>query len=149
MDNIKTINDEMAVADCQLSPEQIQKAAAAGFKSILNLRSPQEEGYLANEAEQAEAAGLEYANIPVKPNALDDNLADEVLAKIDRLPKPILSHCKSGLRSGLFALMHDATRNDLSVEMALEKGENLGIPVETNPKMQAFLEDYISNHSAD
>lgn len=148
MDNLKTINDEMAVADCQLSPEQIQKAAEAGFKSILNLRDSQEEGYLADEAEQVEAVGLKYANIPIKPNALNDDLVDEVLAKIDRLPKPILSHCKSGLRSGLFALIHDATRHDLSVEAALEKGENLGINVETNPKMQAFLENYISNHSA-
>lgn len=148
MDNLKTINNEMAVADCQLSPEQIQKAAEAGFKSILNLRDSQEEGYLADEAEQVEAVGLKYANIPIKPNALNDDLVDEVLAKIDRLPKPILSHCKSGLRSGIFALIYDATRHDLSVEAALEKGENLGINVETNPKMQAFFENYISNYSA-
>jgi len=55
---------------------------------------------------------------------------------------------KSGLRSGLFALMHDATRHNLSVETALEKGESLGINLETKPKMQAFFEDYISNHTA-
>ena len=75
MDKVKKINNNLAVATEQLSAEQLQQAAKEGYKSILNLRSashavglsPQEEGFLADEHEQAEAAGLNYVNIPVSP----------------------------------------------------------------------------------
>ena len=63
MENVKKINNNLAVATEQLSAEQLQQAAKEGYKSILNLRSPQEEGFLADEQEQAETAGLNYPNL--------------------------------------------------------------------------------------
>ncbi len=108
MENLKTINGQLSIATNQVTPTQLQEAAQAGFKSVLNFRSPQEEGFLSDEEKQAEAAGLEYVNIPVKANGITDELAEKIIEQIDQLPKPILLHCKSGLRSGAMALMYIA-----------------------------------------
>ena len=93
MENVKQINDELSVAG-QVTPEQLQQAASEGFKSVLNLRSPDEQGFLQDEQHQAEAAGLQYANIPVKPNEMTDELTTQVLEQIDRLPKPALKYLR-------------------------------------------------------
>ena len=47
----------------QPTPEELKQAAQEGFKSVLNLRSPDEPGFLSDEQQQAQAAGLQYANI--------------------------------------------------------------------------------------
>ncbi|MCM1983762.1 beta-lactamase hydrolase domain-containing protein [Lyngbya confervoides] len=94
MNHIKQITADIAVADGQLSPAQIQQAAQTGFQSILNLRSPQAAGTLPHEQVQVEQAGLTYAHIPVTLSDLSDRLTDLVLNKLDELPKPVLTHCK-------------------------------------------------------
>lgn len=48
MENVKKINNELTVAG-QITPEQLQQAVEEGFKSVLNLRSPDEEGFLVDE----------------------------------------------------------------------------------------------------
>ena len=53
MKEIVKINDELTVATSQVSPEQLQQAAGEGFKSVFNLRSPDEEGFLQDEQQQA------------------------------------------------------------------------------------------------
>ena len=67
MENVKKISDELTVSG-QLTPEQLQQAAQSGFKSVLNLRSTDEQGFLTSEQQLVESAGLQYKNIPVKPN---------------------------------------------------------------------------------
>ena len=39
------------------------------------------------------------------------------------MPKPLLAHCKSGLRSGAFSLVYLATKEGMSAEEAMEKGK--------------------------
>jgi uncharacterized protein (TIGR01244 family) len=147
MENVIKINEELAVADCQLSPEQIEAAAEEGYQSILNLRSPQEEGYLPDEAEQADKAGLAYANIPVSPKNMSDELAHEVLSNIENLPKPLLSHCNSGMRSGAMAFMYIALKEGMSAEEAMEQAREMGFNCEQSPQMKDFFEQYIEEHS--
>ena len=65
MEIIRKINDELTIAG-QVTLEQLQQVAQEGFKSVLNLRSPDEEGFLSNEQQQVEELGLYYLNIPVK-----------------------------------------------------------------------------------
>jgi uncharacterized protein (TIGR01244 family) len=147
MENIKTIDDQIAVAMGQVTPEQLQQAAQEGFKSVLNLRSPQEEGFLSDEQQQTEAAGLKYINIPVKPDAMTDELADRVLHQIERLPKPALIHCKSGMRSGAMALMYVATQQGISADRAMAMGKQNGFDCDAQPQMKKFFEKYVSEHT--
>ena len=127
---------------------RIRKAAIAkeGYKLILNLRSPQEEGFLENEQEQAEAAGLNYVNIPVKLDNMSEELADKVLQQIDSLPKPLLTHCKAGLRSGAFSLMYIVTKEGMSADAAMDKGKAMGFDCDKSPQMKEFFKQYIAEH---
>ncbi|MEQ8465372.1 beta-lactamase hydrolase domain-containing protein [Coleofasciculus sp. E1-EBD-02] len=148
MENAKKINDTLTVATNQVTPEQLQQAAQEGVKSVLNLRSPSEEGFASDEQQQAEAAGLQYVNIPVKPDALTEELASQVLQQIEELPKPAVIHCKSGLRSGMMALMYVATREGMTAEQAMDKGKSMGFDCEKSPQMKDFFKNYISQHSS-
>lgn len=147
MDNVKYLSDYIAIATNQPESTSFQQAAQAEFKSVLNLRSPQEEGALPDEQANVEQAGLVYAQIPVKPSEMSDELTDRVMQTLDELPKPVLTHCKSGMRSGAMALMYQATRNNMSAEMALQKGKEKGFDHDAHPQMKQFLIHYIDSHT--
>ncbi|MGG6294159.1 beta-lactamase hydrolase domain-containing protein [Leptolyngbya sp. AN02str] len=146
MEGTQPITEQMTVAMGQPTTEQLQQGAHQGIQSVLNLRSPQEDGFWHGEPAQAQATGLEYANIPVSPDRITEELADQVLQSIDQLPKPVLIHCKSGLRSGAIALMHVATRQGLSAEQAMEMGQQHGFNCDASPRMKQFFQHYIKQH---
>lgn len=147
MENVKKINEDLAVAMDQVTPEQLQQASQEGFQSVLNLRAPDEEGFLSDEQQQAEAAGMQYVNIPVKPNEMSDEIADRVLQQIDQLPKPTLTHCKSGMRSGAMTLMYVATRQGMNADEAIAKGKKMGFDCDAYPQMKQFFKHYVSTHT--
>ena len=126
MEAIKKINDELTIAG-QVTPEQLLQVAQEGFKSVLNLRSPDEEGFLSNEQQQAEALGLYYVNIPVKFEAINDEIAALVLMQTNKLPKPTLVHCDSAMRAAAIVLMHIATRQGATLKQAFKQAEQLGL----------------------
>jgi uncharacterized protein (TIGR01244 family) len=126
MNTIRKINDDLAIAE-QITPEQLQQILQGGFKSVLNLRSPDEEGFLINEQQQAETLGLYYINIPIKVEAINDEVAAQVLKQIDEVPKPALVHCNNAMRSAAIALMHIATQQGVSLSQAFNQAEQLGL----------------------
>lgn len=142
----KKINDEITIAG-QITPEQLQQAAQEGYKSVFNLRSPEEQGFLPDEQQQAEFTGLQYKHIPVKPNAMTEELTTQVLAEIDQLPKPVLIHCASAMRAGAMALMHLATREGMTPEQVFAKAASVGFDCSANPQIKQFVEQYISQSS--
>ena len=140
MDNAKKVSSELSAAG-QPTPEELQQAAAEGFKSVVNLRSPDEAGFLPDEKQQAEAAGLEYVNVPLKSTEAGDGLTAKVLEELSGLPTPILFHCGVGGRAGALALIAFATQEDLSREQVLKKAEELGLNTD-QPHLKQFLESY-------
>jgi uncharacterized protein (TIGR01244 family) len=137
MANIKKVSDNLSIAG-QVSPEELQQAANEGFKSVLNLRFPDEAGFLTDEQQQVEAAGLEYANIPVKPSEANSELTQKAVQEIDNLPKPILVHCAGGARAGGIALIAEAINQGLTYEQIIQKAQALGINLE-QPHLKQFL----------
>lgn len=146
MENVKKINNELTVTG-QVTPEQLQQASDEGFKSVLNLRSPDEKGYWSDEEQQAQALGLDYVNIPVKVDTLSEEQTTEILKQIDELPKPALIHCGTAMRAGAMALMNVATRQGMTPEQAFQKAGEIGFDCSSNPKMKQFFEQYVSKHS--
>lgn len=142
----KKINDDMTVTG-QITPEGLKQAAHEGFKSVLNLRAPGEEGFLADEDRQAQAAGLAYVNIPVKKEEISDELTSRVLKEIDGLPKPVLVHCASGMRAGAMAFMHLATREGMTAEEAMGKAQAVGFDCSSEPQLKQFFEQYVGSHT--
>ncbi|AFY54343.1 hypothetical protein Riv7116_1800 [Rivularia sp. PCC 7116] len=146
MENTKKINDDITVTG-QVTPEQLQQAAKSGLKSVLNLRAPDEKGFMKDEQQQAEAAGLNYTNIPLKVETIDDKLIDEILEQIDQLPKPALIHCASGMRAGAMALMNLAIDKGMTPKEAFETAEKLGFDCSSSPKLKQVFEEYVAKHS--
>ncbi|MBD2595639.1 protein tyrosine phosphatase family protein [Nostoc spongiaeforme FACHB-130] len=137
MTNTKKISDDLSAAG-QLTPEQLQQAASEGFKSVINLRSPDEQGFLSDEQQQAEAAGLKYANIPLKPTEPNHELTKTALTEIADLPKPILIHCAAGARASGIALIANAIQEGLTNEQITQKAADLEISLE-QPHLKQFL----------
>ncbi|ALF56080.1 beta-lactamase [Nostoc piscinale CENA21] len=137
MTNTKKISDDLSAAG-QITPEQLQQAASEGFKSVINLRSPDEQGFLSDEQQQAEAAGLKYANVPLKPTEPNHELTKAALEEIADLPKPILIHCAAGARASGIALIANAIQDGLTDEQITQKAAELGISLE-QPHLKQFL----------
>lgn len=83
----------------QPTREQLEAIAAAGYKTVVNLRPVAEEGAW-DETEFVEGLGMKYVHLPIAGRA--DITADNAkrLAEILEGPdaKPILIHCKTGGR---------------------------------------------------
>ena len=56
MTDFKKINDDFSIAG-QISAEELRKLAIEGFKSVLNLRDPDENGFFHDEKQEAQIVG--------------------------------------------------------------------------------------------
>jgi uncharacterized protein (TIGR01244 family) len=139
MADVKKISDEFS-AGGQPTPEALKQLADEGFKSVVNLRSSDESGALANEQQLAEAAGLQYVNVPLRSTEAKAELTAKVISEVESLPTPIYFHCGAGGRASASALIAFATQQKLSREAVLTKAQELGINLE-QPQLQQFLEN--------
>jgi uncharacterized protein (TIGR01244 family) len=111
----------------QPSAAALSAAAAAGYKSVIDLRALTEDrGF--DEKATVEGLGMSYVSLPVdgaagvsfaNADALDKLLAD--------LPKPVLLHCASSNRVGaLLALRAKAGGADTDAALELGVANGLG-----------------------
>lgn len=104
----------------QPSADQLAAAAAAGYKSVIDLRTAGEDRGM-DEKATAERLGMSYANLPIK-GATDITYAnaaalDKLLSKAEQ---PVLVHCASGNRVGaLLALRAKLGGADNDAALAL------------------------------
>ncbi|HEY9801051.1 MAG TPA: sulfur transferase domain-containing protein [Leptolyngbyaceae cyanobacterium] len=126
MDTVRKINNELAIAG-QITAEQIQQIIEDGYKSVLNLRSPDEKELLDNEKSKLEFLGLGYINLPIKFEEINHQTTLQILQTINELPKPVLIHCDNSIRSSVIALLYIATKQGITLEKALELSSNLGL----------------------
>lgn len=139
MSDRKKVSDEFSTGG-QPTPETLQNLEKEGFKSIVNLRSPDETGVLSDEQQQAEALGLKYVNVPLNPKEANEQLVGKVLLELEALPTPTFLHCGAGARADALALIALATQQKLSREEVLVKAKALGINLE-QPHLKHFLEN--------
>ena len=137
MTDFKKINDDLSIAG-QISAEELRKLAIEGFKSVLNLRDPDENGFFHDEKQEAQIVGLEYTNIPLNSQAPNQELTAEAILEIDHLPKPILIHCAGGARAGGIALIAEAIQSGFTYEEIAQKANEFGINLE-QPHLKQFL----------
>ncbi len=136
MSSFRDLTPRYAVSP-QIAREDFARAAAEGFKMVINNRPDGESpGELQHgeAADAAEAAGLEYVYIPVAGGFPPDKIS-ATLEAINRARGPILAYCRSGTRSAhLWALAH-AMRGgktpDELISLAAQQGYDLrGIKAE-------------------
>ncbi|QYX32949.1 beta-lactamase hydrolase domain-containing protein [Sphaerospermopsis torques-reginae] len=137
MSDVKKVNDDLSIAE-QISSKELQQLAVEGFKSVLNLRSPDENGFFHDEKQEAQILGLEYTNIPLNSQAPNPKLTAQAIQAVENLPKPILIHCAGGARAGGIALIAEAIQAGLTYEEIAQKANELGINLE-QPHLKQFL----------
>jgi len=103
--NARIVDSDVLVGG-QPTEDQFREAAAAGYGTVVNLRSEGEEGSLPDEAELVESLGMRYVAIPIG-GAGDFNAAaaEKLAGVLNEAEGPVMVHCASGNRvGGLFAL---------------------------------------------
>jgi len=98
---IHPLNDDFAVAP-QLGPDDMQKVAEAGYKSVIINRPDGEGGsdqpLSADVIAAAEAAGLTIEYQPVVSGAMTPEDVNRFKQLLDTLPHPVLAYCRTGTR---------------------------------------------------
>lgn len=113
----------------QPTAAQLEQAAAAGFRTVINLRADGEDGELAGEAAIVADLGMRYVRIPMSgPADLTEANARLLAETLDAEGAgPILFHCASGNRVGALLALKAAVVDGVPAEQALALGKTAGL----------------------
>jgi len=104
--------------------EQVELAATAGFRTVINLRTARESGF-EWESELVESLGMRYVLIPVKaPKGMNQQTVKRLDDALEQALEdgPVLLHCGSGNRIGVMFALRAAWLDDATPEDALAYG---------------------------
>lgn len=110
----------------QPSAAGLSALAAAGYKSVIDLRAANEDRGL-DEKKTVEELGMRYTNLPV--SGADDitfKNADELDKLLAAAPKPVLLHCSTSNRVGALLALR-AQRKGAERDKALDLGVASGL----------------------
>jgi uncharacterized protein (TIGR01244 family) len=125
--NFKRPTVDIAIGG-QPSLEQLARARADGFRSILNLR-PVTENAGFDEHSEVVRLGMKYLHLPVATANDLTHVAAAGLGQIlsDKTNLPILVHCGSGNRVGALFALRAAWTDGASTEDAIKIGQQYGL----------------------
>ncbi|MBP1687641.1 MAG: blh 4 [Deltaproteobacteria bacterium] len=124
--NYRLLENGVATANV-ITPAAVPKLAAAGFKTIIDLRAPSERG-VPEETAAAEHAGIRYLNLPVALATLNAAQVRQVAAALDDpANRPALLHCASGNRVGAVIALYREQIHGVSHEAALAEARASGL----------------------
>lgn len=115
------------VSGGQPTAEQLAQAAAAGFKTVINLRMPGERG-TDDEAAQVAGFGMEYVALPIPgADGITEKNARELVRLLEVSERPVLLHCGSGNRIGALLALSSYYVDGRSPEEAIQYGLDSGM----------------------
>jgi uncharacterized protein (TIGR01244 family) len=142
---ILCLNESLATA-AQPSEQAFSKVAAAGFRSVLNLRTAAEGVDIEKERVWVERSGMRYLHIPVVSSAPRSEQADEFIRAVrEKSLYPMLIHCSSANRVGAFMMIYRVVEQGWSEKKALEEAVKIGL---SSDGLKKFAESYIAQHKA-
>ncbi|MBB4041565.1 sulfide:quinone oxidoreductase [Microvirga flocculans] len=114
----------------QITEKDLEEAAAAGFKTIINNRPDGEAPDQPRGEALAAAAmrlGLTYKHIPVVPGQLSNDQVEAFRQVVTESKKPALAFCRTGTRSTTLWALSAADRLSTSeiLQAASDAGYNL------------------------
>ncbi|NNF76928.1 MAG: TIGR01244 family phosphatase [Rhizobiales bacterium] len=122
----KKIDDSLAVAG-QIASGDLPRAAAQGFKTVINVRpdGEQADAMTADQARgAASASALDYHYLPVLPTQITDEDVSAFKALLANADGPVLAHCGTGMRATvLWAL---ANAGSMDTQEILQKAASAG-----------------------
>lgn len=125
----------------QITPEQVEALAAAGYATVVDIRGLDEDRGM-DEQQVVEAAGLEYVQVPVTGETMDDEATYERFFDVlENRKRPMLVHCGSSNRVGAMYAAYLGSEHGVPVEEALETGREAGLSSpELEERIRARLE---------
>lgn len=122
----------------QPEEEHLKRLAEAGYKTVIDLRTSEEDpGF--DEVEVVHKAGMEYVNIPVEHETIDEETLErfrELMKDPER--RPVLVHCSSANRVGAllipYLVLDEGKRPEEAEEIAA------GVGLKSDELKQAALE---------
>ncbi len=133
------IDDHHAIA-AQPRESAYAAIAKAGFRSVVNLRTKNEDAPLLEEEKRLTETGLRYYWLPVRSDAPAEADAARFLSLLrDPDNLPVLIHCGTANRAAAFWLIHRVVDERWNIADALREAESFGLK---NPKTRAFAERY-------
>jgi len=129
---MKQLFDQIYVAG-QITENDFPAIAEAGIKVIINNRPDNEEPgqYSSAQAQAlAEQHGIEYHYLPMaNGQPMPETLVSDFKAIIDKANGPVLTHCRSGMRSSFIWALGQIPEGNISVDQAIDSAQNAGIPL--------------------
>jgi uncharacterized protein (TIGR01244 family) len=111
----------------QPDEEHLSRLAEAGYKTVIDLRTSEEDpGF--DEAEVVRRAGMEYTNIPVGHETIEEETFErfrELMRNPER--RPVLVHCSSANRVGALLVPYLVLDEGKSTEEAQEIASEVGL----------------------
>jgi len=128
----------------QVTPAGVDKLAAMGVKTIIDLRDKPSEG----EPEACKRNGITYHKFPMDGSgAPDDKTVNEILSIIQNAKEPIYVHCSAGKhRAGTIAALYRIRVQGWTKEQAWAEQQSYGFgPAEEHPALHAYVYGASSN----
>jgi uncharacterized protein (TIGR01244 family) len=127
------------------TPEAVPEIKKLGFKSIINLREPTENGAnIEAEAAAAKTAGIPFFNIPFNSSKPDPTVADTFLSTITAPDnQPAFIHCASANRASAMWMIKRLVVDHWETDRAAQEAAALGL---TNAALKQFALDYAQSH---
>lgn len=122
----------------QPSEAAFEQAAAAGYRTVINLRVPGERGTWDEEAKAAQL-GMRYLSLPIAVDAgLNEANARRFAELLEEAERPVLLHCGSGNRIGAMFALKAFYLDGLDAEAAIAVGLASGL-TRLEPAVRARL----------
>jgi len=131
MSVFKHVTSDFAVS-AQISVEDVARAAAAGFRTIVNNRPEGEAASQTPGAEIAAAAaahGLEYRALPYSSGPPPPGVVSATAALLQAGAGPILAYCRTGSRSVFAWATAQALEGALSPDEIIAKAAEAGYDI--------------------
>lgn len=111
----------------QPTEAHLEALAAAGYRTVINLRTAGEPGF-EWEADKVHELGMRYVHLPVAgADGLTRDNVDALSRALDDAEAPVLLHCGSGNRIGAMLALKAAWVDGVPAEEALRYGLDSGL----------------------
>lgn len=135
-----TFPEPRVMAAGQPTGEQLQLLAEEGYKTIIDLRAPEEPRGV-DEPEAARLNGMAYVNIPVTLQTLDQATVDRFLEAMRKAERPVLLHCTGSVRVGALYYAWLVLEEDVPPRAAMAKAKAAGL---SHPELAQKIEKLVS-----
>ena len=143
--NFHAVNDQVYRGG-QPSAQGFRDLAAAGFKTILDLREDEERGK--DEKKLVKALGMHYVNVPMKgmKKPEDKQVSKALKVLHEEKSGPIFVHCKRGAdRTGVVLACYRMEHDNWDHQQALGEARNLGMSWYQIPLIR-YVQSYHPHH---